>query len=54
MAQEAKPLRWWCRHYHPALVTATESGRRARCLKCGALGPVRASLGEAVRALRES
>jgi hypothetical protein len=53
VAQEAKPLRWRCGHLYPALVSTTkEGGRRARCLNCGALGPVRPSLAEATRALR--
>ncbi len=53
MARETKPLRWQCRHVYPALVVSNgEDGRRARCLNCGALGPVRANLAEAMRALR--
>lgn len=54
MAHRPQPIRWRCKHRAPALVTETESGRRARCLRCDTLGPVRADLGQAMRALRET
>lgn len=56
MTQELKlQVRRQCQHLYPALVTLTEEGlRRARCLSCNALGPMRVDLGEAMRALREA
>jgi len=46
---------WRCRHLYPALVvTGPEGERRARCLRCGMLGPSRTDLAKALRALRES
>jgi hypothetical protein len=37
----------WCEHVHPIEVHLYENGRRARCLHCGAYGPLR---GDAVSA----
>ena len=51
--QKTEPIRWSCGHRAPMWVTTTESGVRARCERCDALGPIRADLGEAMRALRE-
>lgn len=45
-------LGWTCKHRHPLLVTHTETGRRAHCMGCGVEGPIRASLPEALWALR--
>lgn len=52
MAQETTTRRR-CRHAFPAMVTATEGGRRALCLNCGTLGPLRTGLAAAMQALRE-
>jgi len=47
-------LRGQCSHHYPAMVMTLERGRRrARCLNCNALGTIRATLGEAMSALRE-
>lgn len=43
-----------CEHRHPLLVLYTEAGLRARCLSCEAIGPVRMSLPEAMKALRNA
>lgn len=51
--QQARSSGRRCRHRHPALVSTSEMGRRARCLGCDALGPWRANLAEALRALRK-
>ena len=51
--RKAEQIRWSCGHRAPMLATTTESGTRVRCLRCDTLGPVRADLGEAMRALRE-
>ncbi len=37
----------WCGHVAPMLVEATGGGYTAHCLRCGTVGPVEASLGEA-------
>lgn len=54
MEQKTERIRWRCGHRAPMLVTRTGSGRRARCLRCDEVGPVRADLGEAMKALRET
>ena len=41
-----------CKHNYPLLATHIESGRCVRCMGCGAVGPVRTSLPEAIKALR--
>jgi hypothetical protein len=46
-----KPTIWDCRHNGPIEAVSTEGGKRARCLVCGAVGPVRAEAKEAVLAL---
>ena len=52
MARE-KPNVWHCAHHYPIEVTSTVGARkRARCLGCGAWGPVREGSKEAVLALR--
>jgi hypothetical protein len=51
VAQE-KPTIWGCDHIYPILVERVEGGRRARCLRCGTGGPVRAAAEQALRALR--
>jgi hypothetical protein len=49
-----RPTMWGCdHHYYPIEVLPTEGGKRARCLGCGAWGPVREGSEEAVLALRE-
>lgn len=52
MIREERVGVWQCGHRHPALVTTSDAGRRARCLGCGTIGPWRASLAEALRALK--
>jgi hypothetical protein len=48
-----RPTMWGCAHsYQPIEVSPTEGGKRARCLGCGACGPVRADTEAAMRALR--
>ncbi len=51
MARE-KPTIWHCGHHYPIEVVPVGGGRRARCLGCGACGPVREGSEEAMRALR--
>ena len=43
---------WHCEHHYPIVVDSTVSEKRARCLGCGAWGPVREGTKEAVLALR--
>ncbi len=43
----------WCRHGYPMEVSVYDNGRRARCLRCGAVGPVREDADAARRALVE-
>jgi hypothetical protein len=53
MARE-NPTIWGCDHHYPIEVVRVRSGKkRARCLGCGACGPVRASGEEAMLALRD-
>ena len=40
-----------CAHDGPVLVSPADGGRRARCLSCGTVGPVRETSEEARRAL---
>ena len=51
MARE-NPNMWRCGHHYPIDVTSVGTGKRARCLGCGACGPVRAAGEEAMLALR--
>ncbi len=51
MARE-KPTIWGCDHHYPIEVAPLEGGKRARCLGCGACGPVRAAGEDAMLALR--
>jgi hypothetical protein len=52
MARE-NPTIWECDHRYPIEVARVRSGKHARCLGCGACGPVRASGREAMLALRD-
>ena len=53
MAQE-KPRGWRCTHHYPIeVVMLIGDERRARCLGCGACGPVRAEGEAAMLALRD-
>ncbi len=46
-----KPTVWQCEHhYYPIEVVSMGGGRCARCLGCGARGPVREGSEEALRA----
>jgi hypothetical protein len=47
-----RPTMWGCDHHYPIEVSPTEGGKRARCLGCGACGPLRADTEAAMRALR--
>ena len=51
MARE-KPNEWRCEHHYPIEVAPIGDERRARCLGCGACGPVRADSEAALRALK--
>ena len=53
MQNPESPTTRQCGHLYPAMVSVAQGGRRARCLNCGATGPARAGLGEAMRALRD-
>ena len=48
-----KPEIWRCDHHYPILVEKVGGGRRARCLGCGALGPDREDMEQAMLALRD-
>ena len=41
----------WCKHAYPIEVSVYDNGRRARCLRCGAVGPVCKDADAARRAL---
>lgn len=43
----------WCDHDYPIEVCVYDGGRRARCLRCYAVGPVREDADSARRALLE-
>ena len=47
-----KPTVWRCAHDYPIEVVPIGDERRARCLGCGARGPVRADSEAALRALK--
>jgi hypothetical protein len=47
------PMICGCDHHYPIEVVRVRSGRRARCLSCGACGPVRVFGEEAMLALRD-
>ena len=47
-----KPTAWQCEHHYPIEVVSMGGGRCARCLGCGASGPVREGSEQALRALR--
>ena len=51
MARE-KPEAWRCEHRYPIAVEEVGGAERARCLGCGAGGPLRAGAGQAMLALR--
>ena len=42
-----------CGHVAPMVIERAEGGNVARCLRCGTVGPVRATSGEARGALLE-
>ena len=50
MAQE-NPNMWRCGHHYPIEVTSMGTEKRARCLSCGAYGPLREGTEEAMLAL---
>ncbi len=54
MARE-KPETWRCDHRYPIVVEKVGGGssRHARCLGCGALGPDREDVEQAMLALRD-
>ena len=52
MAREKPTIFWGCDHHCPIEVVAAGDGKRARCLGCGACGPVRAAGEDAMLALR--
>ena len=51
MAREIPNL-WRGEHHYPIVLEYTVVGKRAKCLGCGAWGPVREGSEEAVLALR--
>ena len=58
MTQEKKGLRGgmrgaWCNHDYPIAVQVYDGGRRAQCLRCLAVGPVRSDPYAAQQALLE-
>jgi hypothetical protein len=53
MMPTERPTTWRCRHLYPILVEGTGLGKRARCLGCGEVGPVRAEVTGAMWALRD-
>ena len=52
MMPTERPTTWRCRHLYPILVEDPGPGKRARCLGCGEVGPVRAEVTGAMWALR--
>jgi hypothetical protein len=52
METREKPVAWRCAHRYPIVVEGAGGAKRARCLACGELGPVRADAVGAMRALR--
>jgi hypothetical protein len=52
MARET-PNAWRCKHHYPIVVESTGAEKRARCMGCGCLSPVREGSKEAMLALRE-
>jgi hypothetical protein len=52
MARE-KPNVWQCGHHYPIEVAPMGDGERAKCLGCGACGPVRADAEAAMQALMD-
>ena len=53
METREKPVAWRCGHRYPIVVEGTGVGKRARCLACKDLGPVRPDAVGALLALRE-
>src|SRR4051812_8030393 len=49
--RSARKAKGGCEHLYPILVDSEGEGRRARCLGCGAVGPIRKDTGEAREAL---
>jgi hypothetical protein len=41
----------WCGHVAPMVIDQAKDGYAARCLRCGTVGPVRATFAEAQQAL---
>lgn len=52
MPTERPATTWRCRHLYPISVEGVGRGKRARCLGCGEVGPVRAEVAGAMWALR--
>jgi hypothetical protein len=52
MAREKPTIFWGCDHHYPIEVVPVGGGKLARCLGCGACGPVRAGGEDAMLALR--
>jgi hypothetical protein len=48
-----RPAAWRCRHLYPISVEGAGGAKRARCLGCGEVGPVRAEVAGAMWALRD-
>ncbi len=53
MSSRERPQVWECDHPYPILVEGTGRDKRARCLGCGEVGPVRAEVAGAMWALRD-
>jgi hypothetical protein len=54
MDRKQTPPEEGCHYATPLTIVPVEGGYRARCMVCGALGPLRGSAVAAMKALRES
>jgi hypothetical protein len=52
MEIRAKPVAWQCAHRYPIAVEGAGVGKRAQCLACKEVGPVRPDAVGAMLALR--
>jgi hypothetical protein len=52
METRARPVAWRCGHQYPIVVEGAGGAKRARCLACGEVGPVRPDAEGAMLALR--
>jgi hypothetical protein len=52
METREKPVAWRCGHQYPIMVEGTGGAKRAQCLACREIGPVRPNAVGALLALR--